>query len=61
MEGDCLVSNGGSAYVILEARQTRRPGRLALRCLKLASTADIPAEARVVGLSWYPRTKAMQP
>lgn len=60
-EGDYLVSNGGSAYRIQVARQTRRPGRLALTCLKLAGQDEIPAGARVVGIRWYSRDRKPRP
>lgn len=55
--GDYVVSSGGSAYAIVEARLTRRPGRMVLTCLKLAGPSEIPAGARVVDLFWYPRRR----
>jgi hypothetical protein len=57
-EGDCLLSNGGSAYGIVEVRETRRPNRLRLRCVKLGTVEDIPTGSRVVGLQWYPRRRS---
>lgn len=53
--GDYVVSSGGSAYAILDARETRRPRRYVLTCVKLASEEDVPPEARRLGLHWYPR------
>lgn len=55
--GDYVVSSGGSAYAILEARATSRAGRLVLTCLKLAGPSEIPAGARVVDLYWSPRDR----
>lgn len=55
--GDYVLSSGGSAYAIVEARLTRRPGRMVLTCLKLAGPSAIPAGARVVDLYWYPRDR----
>lgn len=56
-EDDVVLSTGGTAYLILEARQTRRPGRLALRCLKLGPASAIPEGARVVSLAWARRDR----
>lgn len=61
-EGDCIVSNGGSAYVILDARQNRnRPDRYTLRCLKLEGASAIPAGTRVIEMTWYPRKRKGPP
>jgi len=53
--GDFLRSNGGSLYQILARRRVRRAyGRYALTCLKVTAF-DMPADARVAELWWYPR------
>jgi hypothetical protein len=53
-QGDYLLSTGGSAYLVLEATATRRPGRYRLRCLKV----DEPAPGiRCLPLFWYSRDK----
>lgn len=56
-DGDVVLSTGGTAYLILEARRTLRPGRLALRCLKLGPASAIPEGARVVTLAWARRDR----
>lgn len=56
-EGDFLRSTGGTVYAIVEAVETRRPGRWRLRCVKLGRDAELPDGARVARLSWYPRKR----
>lgn len=55
---DYIRSNGGSLYRIFEAHANRRRrGRWTLTCLKMESSAELPATARVEALVWYPREK----
>lgn len=56
-DGDVIVSNGGSVYAVLEARETRRPGRYQLRCLKVDPPATVAPGGRILGLQWYPRKR----
>ena len=55
-DGDCLVSQGGSAYLILEAHQTKRQGRYRLRCLKVQPT-EVPEAAAAFSLVWSRRDR----
>jgi hypothetical protein len=59
--GDCIVSNGGSAYRIVEIQVTRRPGRYRVTCLKLGREADVPPGSRVVRMRWYARKRHDKP
>lgn len=52
--GDVLVTPGGSAYLVTEARQGRRPGRWNLRCLRWP-VDEVPDDAQVLPLYWFPR------
>lgn len=53
--GDYLRTPGGSGYLVTQLRQNRaRPMRRNLRCLRWP-VADIPADATVHELHWYPR------
>lgn len=63
-EGDYIVAEGqrgyGATYLIKTVRQVRsqaHPGRLAMRCLKLASFEDVPSDARFVVMRWYRRDR----
>ena len=55
--GDYLCTPAGSAYLIVSARETRRPGRWAYRCVKIGTNgrADIPADVKVGVLCWSRR------
>lgn len=58
--GDYILSDGGTAYLVLEARLMARsavPGRYALRCLKIGGVEAIPPGSMVMGLHWYRRDK----
>jgi hypothetical protein len=55
--GDVLVTEAGSAYLILDLRRGRRHERFNLRCLKLAGVKAVPRGARVLPLQWYRRDK----
>ncbi|WP_293763644.1 hypothetical protein [Stenotrophomonas sp.] len=55
--GDYLCTPGGSAYCVTEIRQSKaRPYRRNLRVLRWPTT-EIPADATVHMLYWYPRRK----
>lgn len=59
VEGDFIVSSGGSAYFVLTARKVRSekwPVRYALRCARVRAT-DIPEDAKVHPLYWYRRDR----
>lgn len=55
-EGDYLVSQGGSAYLIIDAHQTRRQGRYRLQCVKV-SPEQVTAEATAFELRWSRRDR----
>jgi hypothetical protein len=54
--GDYLRTPAGSAYLVQAIRHTNRnrPARKNLDCLRWP-VAEIPADARVHPLYWYPR------
>lgn len=55
--GDYLRTPGGSAYLVQAVRQNRnRPYRRHLQCLRWP-VDDIPSDAIVHPLHWYPRRK----
>lgn len=55
--GDFLRTSGGSAYCVVELMASRsRPHRRNLRCLRWPPD-EIPADAKVFELHWYPRGK----
>ena len=55
--GNYLLTPGGSAYLVQSIRQNRnRAYRKHLSCLRWPK-AEIPSEATVYPLHWYPRTK----
>lgn len=55
--GDYLRTPAGSGYLVQLVRQNkRRPYRRHLRCLRWP-VAEIPADAKVYDLHWYPRSK----
>lgn len=55
--GDYLRTPGGSAYCVVELKQSRtRPQRRNLRCLRWPPS-EIPTDVRVFELHWYPRRK----
>lgn len=54
--GDYLVSQGGSAYLILDAHQTRRQGRYRLRCIKVPPE-QVGADATAFSLVWSRRDR----
>lgn len=55
--GDYLRTPAGSAYQVTGMTQHRtRPSRRNLRCLRWPAD-EIPADATVHSLHWYPRTK----
>jgi hypothetical protein len=59
MEGDYVVTaKGTSAYLVLRARRVRSryPNRWALRCVRI-DPDDVPGDARVHPLHWYPRRR----
>lgn len=59
--GDYLLSTGGTAYRVLEARPTTRPGRCHLTCLKTGTVDSIPTEATAYPLVWYSRAPRHRP
>lgn len=53
--GDYLRTPAGSGYLVTEVRQnSRRANRRHLRCVRWP-VADIPDDATVFELHWYPR------
>lgn len=55
--GDYLRTPAGSAYCVTQIRQHRtRPARRNLRCLRWPAD-EIPEDARVFALHWYPRAR----
>ena len=69
-EDDYLVSwserteRWGSAYLIRAVRKVRselHPHRYSLCCLKLGAVTEVPADATVYPIVWYPRTKRRRP
>ena len=55
--GDYLKTPAGSAYLIERVRINRnRPYRQHLECVRWPA-AEIPADARVFPLHWYPRNR----
>lgn len=55
--GDYLKTPAGSAYLVQKIRQNRnRPYRRHLECVRWPA-AEIPGDARVHPLHWYPRTR----
>lgn len=57
MAGDYVVTaRGTSAYLVVRARRvrSRHPDRWALRCVRI-DPAEVPGDARVHPLHWYPR------
>lgn len=55
--GDFLKSNGGSVYLVQSVRQDKkRKRRRHLVCLRWPAD-EIPADAVVRSLIWYPRKK----
>lgn len=65
-EDDYLVSwserteTWGSAYLIRAVRQVRsevHPHRYSLRCLKLGTVGEVPDDAAVYPIVWYPRNR----
>lgn len=55
--GDYLRTPAGSGYFVTQVRQNRRrPQRRHLRCLRWP-VDEIPTDANVFDLHWYPRRK----
>lgn len=54
--GDFLLSQGGSAYAVLDAREGRRRGRYRLTCRKV-EPSEVPAEAATFSLQWSRRDR----
>lgn len=54
--GDYLLSQGGSAYLVVQAHETRRRGRYRLVCQKVAPAA-VPPDATAFSLVWSRRDR----
>lgn len=55
--GDYIQSTGGSLYLVTGVRANRNhPNRLRLQCVR-TDPAELPADATVYGLQWYPRER----